>query len=169
MTIMNMVGGGGDPEEITLTLPVLNGKYSYRMASSSSASNYASIYSTTNTPSAGEVRVYPEQNTAKIAVYPSVDYTDQGSYKANYYTYRVKVNYSASDQAYLDAIYDALGGGFSMACSTYARQKNGSNIYPGDPTVVRYYTKGLAEVYTTITYSGPEVDDYYLLPNGVYR
>lgn len=169
MTIMNMVGGGGDPEEITLTLPALNGKYSYRISSSSSATSYASIYSTTNTLSSGKVKVYPEQNTAKIAVYPSVDRTDQGSYKANDYTYRVKVNYSASDQAYLDAIYDALGGGFSMACSVYARNDNGANMYPGDPTVVRYYTKGLAEVYTTITYSGPEAHDYYLLPNGIYR
>lgn len=169
MTIVNMVGGGGDPEVRSLTLPVLNGKTSYRQASSSSATNYASIYSTTNTIETGTVKAYPEQKTARVSVNPSVDHTDQGSYKANYYTYRVKVIFSASDKSYLDAIYDALGGGFYMACSTYARNTNGRNMYPGDPTVVSYYTKGLSEVYVTITYTGPEVDNYYLLPEGVYR
>lgn len=167
MTIVNMVGGGGDPEEISLTLPVLNATDSYHI-SVSNTTTYTNIYATTNTIKTGTVIAYPEQRATKVSVKPSVDATSEVYSDLDTYTRRVKVNFTESDRAYLDAIYNAFGTGFYMACSVYARNKNGRNIYAGDPIVVNYYTRGLETAYVNVTYSGPSVNNYYLIPVGVY-
>ena len=168
MTIVNMVGGGGDPEEISLSIPVLEASGGYSVATSTSTSSVA-VRTTTFEATPGTVIIYPEQNTAKISVTAkfntSSSYTNKDEYNR---LWSVQVTFSQSDIEKLNAIYDAWGGGFYMVCNVYPVFS--SSVYGGaGKSIVSYYTKGLESVYTTISYRGPSaISKFFLAPVGVY-